>query len=298
MLEKFESFKRMFYELNLLTRSQNTLNTYKKGLSCFMEVMNVNDLDVLISDIKNGKFNPNELYKNFLLELAKKNVAPKTIITWSSALKKFFKANDIKIDEDIKIRAFNIHEDILPTKEELKFILNNSDLRTRVIILLMLSSGLRIDEVRNLQLKDLDLNSNPPIIKVRSKFAKERKARITFMSSQCKEELLKYLSTRKNLTEDSYLITTRKEKILSYSQIQYMLNKAFKIIAKKEGKRYSLHPHVLRKFFKTTMISSGVPAPIVDRLVGHSRYLAEEYELYSLEQLKEWYLKVENNLII
>ena len=263
-----------------------------------MDCLNIDDLDSFIERIRNGEFLPNEIYKQFIINLAQRDVAPKTITTWGSAIKKLFEANGIKIDKEIRVKTFTVHEDKLPSKEELKFIINNTDLRTRVIILILLSSGLRIDELRNLKVGDIDLSKEPALIKVRPIYSKERKGRITFISSQAKEELLKYLAIRKNINEESFLITTKKGKQLSYSQIQYLVNKAFKLIAKKEGKRYNLHAHVLRKFFKTTMIASGIPGPIVDRLVGHKRYLSEEYELYSEEQLREWYLKAEKNLII
>ncbi|MEM5881571.1 MAG: site-specific integrase [Candidatus Aenigmatarchaeota archaeon] len=298
MLEKFESFKNLCSEIDLLTRSENTKKTYKKGLMAFMDIFNINDLDDFVNRIRNGEILPNEIYKQFLLNLAKKQLAPKTIVTWSSALKKFFEANSIKIDENVKVKIFNIHEDYLISKEELRFIVNNVDLRTQAIILILSSSGLRIDELRNLKVSDVDLSSNPAIIKVKGITAKERKSRITFMSKQAKDVLIKYLETRKNLTQNSYLIASRNETQLSYSQIQYIVNKAFKLIAKKEGKRYNLHSHVLRKFFKTNMIAAGVPAPIVDRLMGHKRYLSEEYELYTLDQLKEWYLKGEYNITL
>ncbi|MCS7123217.1 MAG: site-specific integrase [Candidatus Aenigmarchaeota archaeon] len=298
MLEKFESFRNLCGEIDLLTRSENTKKTYEKGLMAFMKIFEIDDLDKFINKVRNGEIIPNEVYKQFLLNLAKKQTAPKTILTWSSALKKFFEANSIKIDEKIRIKVFNIHEDHLISKEELRFIVNNVNIRTQSIILILSSSGLRIDELRNLKIGDVDLKSEPAVIKVRGSLAKERKPRVTFISKQAKEVLLKYLSTRKNVDNDSYLITSREEKQLSYSQIQYIINKAFKLIAKKEGKRYNLHAHVLRKFFKTNMIAAGVPAPIVDRLMGHKRYLSEEYELYTFDQLKEWYLKGEANLTL
>lgn len=298
MIENFNSVKKLLADINLLTRSENTKKTYIKGLIAFSKIFEIDNLDEFVEKVKNDPLLPAQYYKDFLINLSQRNVAPKTIATWSAALKKFFLVNDVKIDKNIKLRIFKVTEDYLPKKEELKFLINNVDLRTKVILLILLSSGLRIDELRNLKIKDVDLDSNPVKIYVRGTYAKERKARITFISSQAKEELLKYLSERKSYNENDYLIVTRDNKQLSYSNIQYIVNKAFKIISEKEGKRYKLHSHSLRKFFKTTLLNAGMPVQIVDKLMGHQRYLAAEYELYTEEQLKEWYLKYENYLIL
>jgi hypothetical protein len=85
---------------------------------------------------------------------------------------------------------------------------------------------------------------------------------------------------------------------MSLGNMEFILRSVFKNFSRKDKKRYTLHPHVLRKWFKTQVISSGVPGPIADRLCGHSRYLAEEYELYTEDQLRNWYVKAMPSLTI
>ncbi len=300
-LENFESVKRMIGELNLLTRSNNTKLTYLKGLKKFVEYKNIQNLDEFIEQIKkDGK--QNEIYKEYALHLASLNLAPKSVAAWISALKKYFEANGLKVDTNIPIRIFNIHEDVLPSKEELKNIAMENDLRVRVIILMLASSGMRVGELHNLKLSDINLEGEIPIIRIRGIGAKERKARITFITPEAKKFLTEYLEKRKSLgeelNENSVVIANENGKQMSYQNLQYLLEKSFKKYAKKVGKRYNLHAHCLRKWFKTQLISAGVPAPIVDRLMGHQRYLAEEYELYTESQLKEWYSKGMRSLYI
>ncbi|MDI6807257.1 MAG: site-specific integrase [Candidatus Aenigmarchaeota archaeon] len=293
MLEllKFNSVQRMLGDLKLLTRSKNTEKTYLKGLKEFVRSFKIDNLDAFVQQLKSGEKNPNEVYKEFVISLANKELAPKTVGAWSSSLKKFFLANGIELKQEPSIKIYNIHEDLLPSKQDLRKVFLVSDLRTRVIISLLASSGLRVDELRNLKLGDLDLNSTPPIIRVKGISAKERKSRITFISQEAREILSLYLEKRGELNPESYVITSRKNEQMSYQTLQWILNKAFRLVSKKEGKRFKLHAHSLRKWFKTQLIAAGVPGPIVDRLAGHARYLAREYELYSEEQLKEWYLK-------
>jgi site-specific recombinase XerD len=293
-LENFESVKKMLGELGLLTRSENTKKTYLKGLAKFVNYKQIQNLDSFIEEVKQ-KQNQNEIVKDFAVYLAGKNLAPKSIAAWISSLKKFFAANNLKVDVDIPIRIFNIHEDVLPNKEDLKKILMDVDLRMKVIITMLASSGMRVGELHNLKLTDIDLSKEVPTIRIKGIGAKERKSRITFISKEAKKFLEEYLNQRKSLgeelNENSPVIAREDGKPMSYQNIQYLLEGIFRKYSKKVGKRYTLRAHCLRKWFKTQLISAGVPAPIVDRLTGHARYLAQEYELYTEEQLKEWYLK-------
>jgi site-specific recombinase XerD len=293
-LENFESVKKMLGELGLLTRSENTKKTYLKGLAKFVNYKQIQNLDSFIEEVKQ-KQNQNEIVKDFAVYLAGKNLAPKSVAAWISSLKKFFAANNLKVDIDIPIRIFNIHEDVLPNKEDLKKILMDVDLRMKVIITMLASSGMRVGELHNLKLTDIDLSKEVPTVRIKGIGAKERKSRITFISKEAKKFLEEYLNQRKSLgeelNENSPIIAREDGKPMSYQNIQYLLEGVFRKYSKKVGKRYTLHAHCLRKWFKTQLISAGVPAPIVDRLTGHARYLAQEYELYTEEQLKEWYLK-------
>jgi len=293
-LENFESVRKMIGELSLLTRSENTKRTYLKGILKFIQYKQIQDLDSFVEEVRKNQ-NQNEIVKDFAVYLASKNLAPKSVAAWISSLKKFFAANGLKVDVDIPLKIFNIHEDVLPSKNDLKTILSEVDLRMKVMITILASSGMRVGELYNLKLGDIDFSKEIPVVRIRGVGAKERKSRITFISIEARKLLEEYLSQRKSLgeelNENSPVIAREDGKQMSYQNIQYLLERVFRKYSKKVGKRYTLHAHCLRKWFKTQLISAGVPAPIVDRLTGHSRYLAQEYELYTEDQLREWYSK-------
>ncbi|MBI2547030.1 MAG: site-specific integrase [Candidatus Aenigmarchaeota archaeon] len=299
-ITQFKSVQKMLGELKLLTRSENTEKTYLKGLVSFTKAMSIENLDEFVEKIKSQTIDANEIHKDFVVNLANKNMAPKTVGAWAASIKKFLSSNGIDLTRTVPIKVYNIHEDTLPSTEDLKKILASCSLRTKTIILLLTSSGLRIGELRNLKISDVNLNSEPSVIRIKGLTAKERKSRTTFISNEAKQVLQSYLEARKNnghqITDDSHVFATNEGTQMSYQNLQFILNNVFKKVSKKEGKRYGLHPHSLRKFFKTQLISAGVPAPIVDRLSGHARYLAREYELYTEEQLKEWFVKGMKNL--
>ena len=300
-LEKFETVKRMLAELNLLTRSENTKLTYLKGLRAFFRFKGITNPDEFIESVKQRQ-NQNQLYKDFVLFLANENKAPKTVASWGASLKKFFAANGLPVTEKVQIKVYNVHEDELPKIEDLRKALELSDIKAKVAILLLASSGMRIGELRKLKISDIDLDSDPPKITIKGREAKERKSRITFITPEAKKVLMEYLQKRQAaghvISPDSPVIATDDGRPMSYQNLEYIIKNVFSKITSKEGKRYKLHAHSLRKWFKTQLISAGVPGPIVDRLAGHSRYLAREYELYTEDQLREWYKKGMYALII
>lgn len=301
-LSRFETVAKMIGELKLLTRSKNTELTYLKGLKAFLKKLEIKNPDKLVEKIKSGQADANELYKSFAIWLANDNLAPKSVAAWTSAVKKFFNSNGIKVDVALPMKVYTVHEDTMPEKNEIKRALELADIKARVAILILASSGMRVGELHKLRLSDLNLSKDPALIKIKATEAKERKSRITFMSVEAKKALLEYLEKRKivghNLDETAPVIARDDGKEMSYQNLQFILSNVFRKVSKKHGKRFGLHAHSLRKWFKTQLITAGVPGPIVDRLMGHVRYLAREYELYTEEQLRNWYIKGMKSLLI
>lgn len=297
-IRSFKSIDRMIGELKLLTRSQNTEKTYIKGLLNFFKKFGVTDPDAFIQEIKSGKSDPNEVYRDFVVKLASSELAPKSVAAWAASLKKFLSANGIEVTRKVPIKVYNVHEDSLPSREDLRKVLEAANLKSRVCILLMASAGLRIGELHQLRVGDVSIEKEPASIRIRAAGAKERKGRITFITGEAREALVKYMESRKLRGDDAPLISTDDERQMTYQNMQFILNNALRKFSTKEGKRFKLHPHSLRKWFKTQLIASGVPGPIVDRLTGHARYLAQEYELYTEDHLREWYSRGSHSLVI
>ena len=171
-IAQFKSAQKMLGELKLLTRSENTEKTYLKGLNCFIETMKIENLDDFIEKIKSQALNPDDIHKEFVINLANKNLAPKTVGAWSASLRKFLLANGVKLNGTTQIKIYNIHEDVLPSKDDLRKILQTCSLRAKTIIVLLSSSGLRVGELRNLKLSDVDMSQEPGIIKIKGYFSR------------------------------------------------------------------------------------------------------------------------------
>ncbi|MEM0233235.1 MAG: site-specific integrase [Candidatus Nezhaarchaeales archaeon] len=301
-LERFECVKRMLEDISLLSRSMKTRETYLQAIYYFMKYCGYDDLDKLMEEMREGRVDAGEVYRQYAVKLTSTGFAPKTVSIWLTGLKKLFRSNGVRVEEKVKVKTYVVNESMLPPLELLKNAVKIADIRARTAILVMASSGLRIGELVNLKLKDVEIDSSPAVIRVRGAGAKERKSRVTFMSDEARESLKLYLEKRREMGHkidgESPVIARDDGGPMTVYNLEKIFHNVFKPFVKKEGKYYSIHPHVLRKWFKTQLISTGVPGPIADRLCGHSRYMAEEYELYTEEQLKKWYLKAMPNLTI
>ena len=129
--------------------------------------------------------------------------------------------------------------------------------RDRLIILLMYSTGMRLSELINLKVSDVDIKT--ATLKVLGKGNKER---ILPFSDQLKEELKTYLDT---VSPVEWLFLTDKGKKL-YEKLVYRVVNSYlskvTTISKKS-------PHVLRHTFATHMLNNGADLNAIKEFLGH-----------------------------
>jgi len=134
--------------------------------------------------------------------------------------------------------------------------------RNRAIVLLFLETGIRLRELRELKLRDINLSRHE--IKARGKGEKER---IVFFGRRVLEALKKWLSVRGGiLTVDEPLFITQDGLPMKDRHIERIVSKA----AKKAGITKRVSPHTLRHTFATLFIKNGGDVFTLQRLLGHS----------------------------
>lgn len=246
-----------------------------------------------------------------------KDKPPKTLKQLLNGIKQYLMENDIELTKKFwknlngRSKALKsmkaVTKDIIPTKEELRQILNQIGLKGQAFYFCLLSSGARIGEICQLQLSDIDYTKNPTKIFIRAEYTKTGENRFTFISQEATEILKSFLKVR---TQHINTAISRNKKIDSNSQVVFGLNtenardiwnNAVKKcgLAKRDErtKRLLLHPHVLRKYFRTKL-SKTIELDVVEALMGHSGYLTEVYRKHGIEDLAVEYLKVEHFVTI
>lgn len=249
------------------------------------------------------------------------NRPPKTAFSYMNAVKGFI---EFCLDVELSKKQAKILRSRLPkgvrartvdgelTRERLRSILTHCDVKGKALFLFLASSGIRVGEALQLQLGDVDLNSDPVKVVVRGEYAKEGDKYYTFISTEAKDALLEWLKVR-----DSYLHSSSSrgrglkvvksvddERLFPFST--YVANAMWTNAVNKAGlegrdastKRRKFHIHLLRKFFQTQLKYANVPEDIVEALIGHRGYLDDAYRRYSFEQMVEAYKKGEPYLYI
>jgi len=194
-----------------------------------------------------------------------------------------------------------------PTVDDLRRMLEGSNLRDRAILLALFQSGLREGSLILLQrkhIKEMFEDKAPVHIGLRAKELKGEYSGLeahTFIGRDAVEAIKKYLEWRERvkheqLTDDSYLFT-RLDAVgqpVDQQTIIWVVAQA----CKRAGIDH-FSPHDFRRAFQTNLEAAGVPANWVKKLMGH-KLAGEEnpYSIPKIEQLRESYSRAEPKLTV
>jgi integrase/recombinase XerD len=221
--------------------------------------------------------------KEYLLGMKKRNLSSSTMNAAISSIK-FYYTKIVK-------RNFFISKEIartkkpkkIPqvfTKEEIRQILGSiSNVKHKLILGLMYSSGLRVSEVVNVKVQDFEFKDK--MLRVRE--AKGKKDRMTILSEKVAGVMEKYL---KNKKLEQYAFESERGGKLTERTVQKVFTEALE----KSGIKKSASCHCLRHSFATHLLEAGYDIRYIQVLLGHKRL--ETTQVYTkvaknmLEQIK------------
>lgn len=232
-------------ELVLKNYSENTIKNYVSQVDLFLR--NYNGVFTEPSKINETSI------KNWLLQFKTRNSMCHSI----SALKLFYK---LVIKQPMKFRYIEYprSEKKLPKIIEKEFLLEQLDKITnskhKALLTLTYSTGMRVSEVINLLISDID--SKRMIITIRQ--SKGRKDRIVPLSQKVLELLRVYFT---EYQPKEYLFNGQ-------FSIQYSETSCNQLVKKYIGKEY--HMHLLRHSNATALLEAGTDLRIIQKHLGHS----------------------------
>ena len=267
MLKKLET------ELKLRGFSERTVDTYVRHNRLFLEALKKQPEEVTEDDVK-----------NYMADLmAVKKLSGKTVSLKKSALKFLYDEMMKKNIVNIKTPKTSKQIPEVLSREEIKKLIDAAPTsKTRLVIKLLYSTGLRVSELVNLKIKDFNLEDKSGWVRK----GKGSKDRFFTLSPLLIDELNQYIST---LDQSKEYLFPGKNNTLSPRNIQKLLEKS----AEKAGINRQVSPHKLRHSFATHLLDSGVDIRVIQVLLGHSSISTTQiYTQVSNTQLK----KVKNPL--
>lgn len=271
--------------------SEDTIRNYNLDLDLFLKFLKANK----INKFKETDY---DFLRRYLVYLSNdKKYSNKTIARHISSLHTFY---DFLLDEGaIDSNPMNLIN--APKKEirlpvylnvnELEELYECIDTKKRVgkrdilIIELFYSTGIRLSELVNIKLKDIDFKEKK--IKILGKGSKER---YVLYGDICSKYLDDYMTNTRKLyqkTPSEYLLLNQRGTKLTASGIEFIINK----ILRQSNINTKLTPHVLRHTFATHMLNDGADLMTVKELLGHSDLSTTGIYMHvSKEHLRKEYL--------
>ena len=248
--------------------SENTIKNYFRDLIDYFNYLNQNNLSAFKS------IKPEHIRKmlSFLIDkgfsklsISRKISAIKSYITF---LEKFNYSSD-NYSELITIPK---KTRILPkvmTEKEINQLIKHVEINTKknlrddALIELLYSTGLRVSEVANLKIGDINFEKSEINI-----LGKGNKQRVVIFNNKSKEKIIKYLKNDKRLISlnTGALFQNKFKQSLSPRSIQRLLKKYLNF----SGINSKYSTHTLRHTFATHLLEGGADIKVIQQLLGHS----------------------------
>lgn len=269
---------------------QTTVKSYQKDLEKYENFIKENNIDYLT-------INHDEIIL-FLKDLDNDSLSKSTISRILSAIRHFYAyllSLDFVSSNPFKMIRNPKKDKKLPNflqGDEFEKVIDSIDettdlgIRNRLIVELLYATGIRLSELTNLKLNDINFYNKE--IKI---FGKGGKERIVFFGEYAEEYLHKYITySRNNLLGDkksNYLLINNQGGNLTNRGVESIIED----IIKKTSLKHHISPHVLRHTFATDLLNNGADLKSVQELLGHSSLSTTQiYTHVTNERLKEVYL--------
>lgn len=264
---KEDSNLRSFFDYLFIEKglSKNTIKAYEVDIERFIQWLKQNN--------KSDYLNAKEIQINkYISHLFKIHLKSSSINRKISSIKAFYlflmKKNILKVSPIAEIITPK-QEKYLPTsmsESEVEKLLKSPNTklkiekRDRAMIEMLYATGMRISELVNLKITNLDIQRC--VVKVLGKGSKER---LIPFGEAASEALNDYMKDRQDSSSKEIFLSNRGTKMSRQAFWSRM-----KVYLRREGLKDSISPHTLRHAFATHLLNRGADLRSVQLLLGHS----------------------------
>lgn len=263
LAEQFEQFLGYLHDVRQL--SPHTLSNYRRDLQQLAAFCEAHELtsaaSIQIGDIR-----------NFAAGLHRRGKQGKTIQRSLSAIRSFYnylgRQHGLRHNPAQGVQAPKQAQRLPKTldADQVEVYLKAQgsqpiDLRDQAIAELFYSSGLRLSELTDLDIADIDLTSQ--LIRVTGKGSKTRDLPVGRVAQQA---IRAWLAVRPEIAGETALFTSNRGQRISTRSIQARLRKR----GRETQMRQDIHPHMLRHSFASHMLESSGDLRAIQELLGHA----------------------------
>jgi len=214
-------------------------------------------------------------YRSHLMEMGYSIVTINKKINSLQAYNRFLKSHG-KVKEDIvklsrdriRIASGSEKEVDTYTEEEIQqinYLIQDPgrlSARNRLILSLLLYTGMRVSELTDIKIKDIDLLTGT--LKITGKGSKYREVPLREDSAELVKDYISGERKENPHSDSPYLLISQRSGKLHRDTVNYMLRNC----GEKLG--FHIYPHKFRHTFCSQLLKKGVPLTTVSKLAGHS----------------------------
>lgn len=266
MLQKINEF--VDYLTNVKKSSTNTIASYHRDLNKLYNYLN----SIEVTDI--NKITSTNL-NSYVLLIEKQGMSTATVSRNIASIKAFFvfllRKGDISEDPSEVLKPPKIEKKapVILTTEEVNLLLEQpsgnapKDIRDKAMLELLYATGIRVSELINLKLSDVNLSLD--YIQCRD----GNKDRVIPFTKETKIALEDYINTARVA-----LCTENQEYLFTNCQGSPMTRQGFwkiiKFYSGKAGIKKDITPHTIRHSFAMHLVNNGADLRAVQEMLGHS----------------------------
>jgi len=260
------------YERNV---SPNTIAAYRDDLESFIGFL-CNDYMTMARDQLELRRVDHLAIRSYLAHLSRRKLARASVARHLSALRTFFKylvregAVEANPARTVATPKREKHLPAVMQTSDVALLLEQPDtsttlgLRDHAWLELLYASGLRISELVNIDIDDLELRAR--LVKVHGKGSKER---IVPFGTKAEAALRAWLAVRGELAKDAdeqaVFVNYRGHKITTRS-----VRRLFEVYLRRAALQSGNSPHTLRHSFATHLLNAGADLRGIQELLGHA----------------------------
>jgi len=269
--------------------ARNTLDAYYRDLFLFAEFLSQNEVNSL------EKINKTHL-NLYIKKLREDEIAPTSVARKIASIRGWFlwlcDNEYISSNPSLAVQQPKLTKKlpkVLNLSEIENLLTANLTPTEQALFELLYAAGLRVSELANLQVQNLDLNVG--YVRCVGKGSKER---LVPIGKNAREAVKKYLEKRNYILKQhngnsKHLFLNEKGSPISRQEIYVFIRD----LGKKINKQIS--PHTIRHSFATHLLENGADLRVVQELLGHSNVATTQlYTHISKKRLKEVYFAINN----